>query len=187
MSPFAGQIAQLFTAHGGHTYDESVSMTDHMLQTATLASAADCADHLVLAALLHDIGHLLLAEQDLANPSDSHRHTDLHHEDLAAAFLRPHLPEIVVAPIALHVSAKRYLCATDDEYLARLSPASTHTLALQGGPFLESEVTAFQDNPDWQDALLLRRFDDDAKVSGTPTPTVEEFLARLLPSGGNRK
>ena len=47
-------------------------------------------------------------------------------------------------PVRLHVPAKRYLCATDPHYFAQLSPASVHTLKLQGGPMAAQEVARFE-------------------------------------------
>ena len=49
---------------------------------------------------------------------------DDRHEELAVRWLGKHFPEDVTEPIRLHVAAKRFLCATDGGYLARLSPAS---------------------------------------------------------------
>ena len=47
----------------------------------------------------------------------------------------------------LHVAAKRYLCAVEPAYLEALSPASVLSLELQGGPFDEREVAAFEASP----------------------------------------
>ena len=47
---------------------------------------------------------------------------------------RPSSRRVVTECVRLHVAAKRYLCATDPTYFGKLSPASVHTLSLQGGP-----------------------------------------------------
>ncbi len=186
MTEIANRILELFRTHGSHTYDETVSMADHMLQSATLAQEAGASDELVFAALVHDIGHLLLTERSAENAVSNHRETDLRHEVVAQEFLTQHFPSGVVEPIALHVDAKRYLCAVDSDYFARLSPASVNTLSLQGGPMSSGETASFERNRRWRQAVELRRFDDDAKVAGKLTPTVEHFVARLLPIGGNK-
>lgn len=181
----ADRILELFGEHGDHTYDESVSMAEHMLQAAARAEDAGASNDLVLAALLHDIGHLLLAEQSKTNAERTHRDTDLRHETVALEFLAPHVPLAVVDPIALHVEAKRYLCTVEPDYFARLSPASVHTLSLQGGRLSDTAVASFERKHGWRDAVKIRRFDDEAKVVGALTPTIDEYVARLLPMGGN--
>jgi predicted HD phosphohydrolase len=47
--------------------------------------------------------------------------------------LRRHFGEPVLAPIRLHVAAKRYLCAIDPDYRAELSAGSQRSLEMQGG------------------------------------------------------
>jgi gamma-butyrobetaine dioxygenase len=81
------------------------------------------------------------------------------------------------------VDAKRYLTATNSAYLKRLSPASTETLALQGGPMSDSEAAAFAALPDHQDLLRLRTWDDMAKDphwSGPDLESYREMLSRYL-------
>ena len=48
----------LFAARGAERYGESVSQLEHALQCAALARRARADDEVVLAALLHDVGHL---------------------------------------------------------------------------------------------------------------------------------
>jgi predicted HD phosphohydrolase len=79
----------------------------------------------------------------------------------------------------LHVDAKRYLCLADALYWDSLSPASQHSLELQGGAFSPADAQAFLAQPHWRDAVSLRRWDDLAKVPGAPTPPLAHF-ARLL-------
>ena len=43
------------------------------------------------------------------------------HEDAGGKVLSPFFPAEVTEPIRLHVAAKKYLCATDSSYYARLS------------------------------------------------------------------
>jgi hypothetical protein len=67
-------------------------------------------------------------------------------------------------PIALHVAAKRYLCATDNSYAARLSPACLQSLQLEGGPMNVEEIAKFESDEFAKDAVCLRRWDDLAKI-----------------------
>jgi len=82
----------------------------------------------------------------------------------------------VTEPVRLHVAAKRYLCATEADYFAKLSRDSVLSLALQGGPMSPEEVAAFAALPHADAAVQLRRFDEQAKVKGLETPAVAHFL-----------
>jgi len=81
----------------------------------------------------------------------------------------------VTEPVRLHVAAKRYLCATDPEYLAVLSPASIHSLQLQGGPYTAAEAAAYAATPFAPDAVAVRRWDDTGKLPGQVVPGFEHF------------
>lgn len=133
---FLDELAERFASHGAEPYGEAVSQAEHALQCATLAERAGCSDSLVVAALLHDIGHLY---EDPAQIDEE----DLRHEEFGARLLRELFPESVWQPVRLHVSAKRFLCAVDPSYHASLSPASRHSLVLQGGPFDERAAAAY--------------------------------------------
>src|SRR5262249_28661399 len=141
MNPVVQQIHDVFTLRGHDAYfGEAVSQLEHALQAAHLAEEAGASDSLVCAALLHDLGHLLrgLPENIAAEGIDDC------HEHAGASWLTRWFRPCVTQPILLHVTAKRYLCAVDPLYRARLSPASVQSLQLQGGPFTDEEVAAFE-------------------------------------------
>jgi gamma-butyrobetaine dioxygenase len=176
------EIFRVFAEYGAEQYlGEQVSMTEHMLQSAHAAELEGAPPRLVAAALLHDYGHFI---HDL--PEDSADHgIDTRHEEVGYAFLAEHFGDAVAEPIRMHVAAKRYLCAVEPAYLAELSPASVHSLELQGGPFDPGEIAAFEASPYAEDAVRLRRWDDVGKVPGLPTPELEHFrpvLERTLMS-----
>lgn len=184
MSERAGSVSEvmdLYREWGAQLYDEEIRQVDHALQTAALARAAGSADSLIVAALLHDVGHLL-AMADRGGPRD--RSTDLRHEARGSAYLAPLFPTSVTAPIALHVRAKRYLVTVDAGYAAVLSPGSTASLARQGGSLDAGAVAAFESNPGWKDAVALRRWDDHGKVDGLGVADLESYepLLRSLAS-----
>ena len=118
------EIFQLYGERGNGAYfGESVSMTEHGLQAAHFAHAAGSPSSLVVAALLHDVGHLVEeVPDDLADWT-----TDAGHERIGAEWLARRFPPAVSEPVRLHVPAKRYLLATDPAYLSNLSPASLVT------------------------------------------------------------
>ncbi|MFG2846631.1 phosphonate degradation HD-domain oxygenase [Kitasatospora sp. NPDC048296] len=173
-------IAELFAGEGAGEYlGEAVTMAEHMLQAAAAAEAAGAPDHLVAAALLHDIGHFqgALHGRDLMRGQDNrHSHTGA---DWLARWFGPEVTE----PVRLHVAAKRYLCAVEDGYRARLSEASEYTLQVQGGPMDEREAAAFAELPGAVDAVAVRRWDEQAKEAGASTPDFEHYrplLAALM-------
>ena len=160
-------------------YDEEVTELDHALQAAALAHADGAPDHLVAAALLHDVGHLV---SDDNVPLDEDLAEDFHHERVGARYLARWFGPEVTAPVALHVAAKRYLCAVEPGYLDDLSPSSARSLALQGGPMSPAEVEAFERLAHHEAATLVRRWDDRAKVAGLAVADLDAYrslLARL--------
>jgi phosphonate degradation associated HDIG domain protein len=176
MSGLIDEIFTVFREYGSEQYlGEQVSMTEHMLQAAYAAEQDGAPPRLVAAALLHDYGHFI---HDL--PADAAEHgIDTRHEEVAHAFLSRHFGAEIAEPIRMHVAAKRYLCATDPSYLGELSPASLHSLDLQGGPFDTAEVAEFERSPHAEDAVRLRRYDDVGKVAGLATPDLEHYRAVL--------
>lgn len=167
------QIEELFDLHGHTRYDgareEPVSSLAHALQCAQLAEWAEAPAPLVVAALLHDIGHFIA-------PVPAADAIDDVHELRALGFLATSFPAAVVEPIRLHVQAKRYLVTADVRYTHALSPASAHTLQLQGGPMSPDEVRLFESLPYAGQAAALRRWDDLAKHPGRKTPPLNYFL-----------
>ena len=157
---------------GQSFYDEVVTQLEHALQCAALAQQNDAGPTLITGALLHDIGHIILDEH---SAREAFLDTDLSHEEVGAQYLQPFFPDAVTTPIRLHVPAKRYLCTTDPSYHDGLSEASKRSLRLQGGPMSNEEREAFEQIPYFEDALVLRRWDDLAKVKGLDTPKLETY------------
>ena len=132
-------------------------------------------DGLIVAALLHDIGHLLHhAGEDAAEVG-----VDTQHEELGQRMLSSHLPHAVTEPIRLHVAAKRYLCFADPAYAQALSPSSQLSLQLQGGPMSVQDAQEFLAGPFARQAVALRLWDDEAKVPDFPVPLLEDYIPQL--------
>ncbi len=169
-------IAALLEEKGSHRYGlSSVNQLQHALQAALLAEQTGADAALISAALLHDIGHMVhgLGEDPAADGVDDR------HEELGRAYLAALFGPAVTEPVRLHVAAKRYLCATEADYFAKLSPDSVRSLALQGGPMSDEEVAVFRALPQSEAAVRLRRFDEGAKVRDLPTPPVAHFVPYL--------
>ena len=153
-------IEDIFDRRGAESYlGEDVTMSQHMLQAAHCAEKSGADGSLIVAALLHDIGHYKneIPETSLAKGIDNY------HEEAGANFLEDYFPLSVVEPIRQHVAAKRYLCAVKSDYFERLSAASIHTLNLQGGAMNEEEVKEFEKNVYLEQCINLRYWDEDAK------------------------
>lgn len=163
-------VVSFFAAAGEHCYDEAVTQLDHALQCAALACRARAADEVVLAALLHDVGHVAMNV-----PEDA----EGHHGLLGAALLRPFVPEQVAWLIEHHVVAKRYLCAVDPRYAAQLSPASARSLAVQGPCVHEAERFALESEPWFADAIRIRKWDDSAKDPHASSPPLIHYRGLL--------
>jgi gamma-butyrobetaine dioxygenase len=173
MSELITRMREMFEGEGLREYlGEDVSMAQHMLQAAGLARAAAAADHLVVAALVHDIGHFtgVITGRELMAGKENH------HDDAGADWLTGWFGPEVTEPVRLHVAAKRYLCAVDPAYIGALSDASVYTLRLQGGPMTDAEQAAFEGSPYVSDAIALRRWDDMAKDASASTPAFDEFV-----------
>jgi phosphonate degradation associated HDIG domain protein len=173
----ASQIIELFHQKGDTAYGgEEVSQTEHAFQAATAAErdGADC--ELIVAALLHDVGHLVhdLPEDCAASGIDDH------HQLLGEVFLKKHFSLRVTEAVRLHVAAKRYLCSCNPAYRERLSAASQTSLELQGGIMTDEEVAQFEAGEFAREATELRGWDDEAKIAGLETKGWEHFREPLV-------
>ncbi|MGO9427241.1 MAG: HD domain-containing protein [Steroidobacteraceae bacterium] len=183
MMSLAEQILAIFERRGAGAYfGERVSMTQHALQAAYFAQAEGAPPPLIIASLLHDIGHLIEeVPEDLADWT-----TDACHEIVGARWLAQRFLPEVYEPVRLHVPAKRYLCATDEHYFAKLSPASVVTLKLQGGPMSATEAARFEAEPFHREAVRVRRWDDAGKVAGLATPGLPAYGAMITELAARR-
>lgn len=178
MAPtFVDEIFEAFDRRGADQYGEDITQLEHALQCAQLAREDGASDSLVAAALLHDYGHLFEGRGEQAEHG-----IDAHHEAHGASLLKRWFGPEVTRPIALHVAAKRHLCATEPGYEDGLSDASRLSLQLQGGRFTPEQRQKFEAAPFAQDAIRLRRYDDAGKVQDARVPPLETYrdlLARL--------
>ena len=140
-------VVALFATRGAERYDEAVTQLEHALQCAALARRERADDEVVMAALLHDIGHLVRRTPD--GP-------DGHHGHQGAELLQPWVPARVAWLIEHHVVAKRYLCSVNPGYTERLSAASVRSLAAQGAVLDLEQRLALETQPWFGDAVRIR-------------------------------
>lgn len=157
-------------------YDnEAVSLLAHQLQCAASLAATRPDDvELQVAGLVHDLGWLAPREDGVTEVV-----LDAHHDRVGAMLVGPLLGPRVARLVGGHVTAKRYLVATDPAYVGRLSERSVVTLAFQGGPLDADAVAAFASSPDFEATLALRRADETAKDPDAVVPPLEHWMPAL--------
>ena len=168
--PLVDVVLDLLAGTADETYGERVTMLDHALQSAALAAADDAGDEMVLACLLHDLGHILGRAGDWGLPD---------HAEVGARALQPLLDRAIVEPIRGHVMAKRYRVAVEPTYHDHLSRASQMSLAEQGGPLCADDAEVFAAGAFAAEAMRLRAYDDDGKVDGLAIPPLESYRGLL--------
>ena len=149
---------------------EKVTISDHMIQTAMLAEKNHSPKSLVCACLLHDYGHFVIEDPDLLVSKS----IDGKHENVGFDFLKDYFKPEVTEPIKLHVQAKRYLCRKKS-YWNALSNASKISLKLQGGFMSGNEAKKFVSLKFHNNAILLRKYDDEGKIPNIKMKKIEEY------------
>ena len=167
-------IFNLYKEHGDSEYfGEAVSKTTHMIQTAFAAQNNNESDYLVLACLLHDIGHFL--EKDNMNGLGV-----IDHGKIGADFLRSlNMYEKICCLVENHILAKKYLVSKYDDYYNKLSSASKKTLEYQGGKMTKEEMELFENDPNFDLSLRVRNYDDIGKNIDVEIPTLESFSSLI--------
>ena len=170
-------VLELFRDKGSQADGEDVTSLEHALQCAALAELAGADETLIAAALLHDVGHLVADVQgterfDLSQDDDDH-------EAVGARVVSRLFGPAVAQPIALHVTAKRWRCTVEPEYLEALSATSRATLQAQGGLLDDDGCRRFEAHPGRGAALALREWDDIGKVPGLETKSLDDYVELL--------
>ena len=174
--PLRQELLDIFVGRATRRYGLSeINQLQHALQSAALAEADDAPPATVLAALLHDVGHMI---HELGEDPAS-RGVDDVHEELGAQWLARRFGPEVSEPVRLHVTAKRYLCTVESDYFGKLAPDSVRSLKLQGGLMSPDEVEAFRANPHHAEAVRLRRYDEEAKDPHARTPDFDHYLRHV--------
>jgi 2-amino-1-hydroxyethylphosphonate dioxygenase (glycine-forming) len=173
------EIMGFYRLHGGEEYaGEKVTQLEHMVQAAQLAGEQGYDEEVVLAAFLHDIGHICEAGHG-DNEMDGFGIKD--HEEIGAGFLKSRgFSKKVVRLVESHVEAKRYLTFKYPEYYEQLSDASRKTLEYQGGRMSEEEAAAFEQYPLFSLIIQMRKWDEQAKIEHKPLPDLEHYREMII-------
>ncbi len=168
------EIMGFYEQHGGEEYaGEKVTQLEHMVQAAQLAAEQGYDEEVVLAAFLHDIGHICESGHG-DNEMDGFGIKD--HEEIGAEFLKSRgFSKKVVRLVESHVEAKRYLTLRNPEYYEQLSDASKKTLEYQGGRMSEEEANAFEQYPLFSLIIQMRKWDEQAKIEHKPLPDLHKY------------
>ena len=171
------KLLELYRQAGNQEYHgERVSQLEHALQTAQQAADAGGSDEEIIAALLHDIGHIWPDDDSVVTGVGVVEHDRIGSEVLLGLGFSEGVAQIVAG----HVAAKRYLVANDQEYASKLSDVSVESLRLQGGPMSAEESTLFSQAPWAKEKLRVRVWDDQAKTPGTQVSGLETYRGLLL-------
>ena len=179
ITPVVEEIFELYQKHGSNEYaGEKVSQLEHMVQAAQLAKAGGYDDEIVLAAFLHDIGHICAASYLTA---DMNGFGIMNHEKIGANFLRKRgFSERIARLVENHVSAKRYLTFKFPEYYEGLSEASKNTLQFQGGQMNYDEAMLFEQDDLFEEFIAMRRWDELAKEENLPMQSMDYYKNLMI-------
>ena len=169
-------IFSYYEKYGDHDYiGEPVTQIEHMVQAAMFAEHDRRSKELVIALFLHDIGHLL----EFDSSDEKEKMGDLgvmNHETKGKIFLqRLGIPYPIPNLVENHVKVKRYLVGKNNKYYENLSEASKKTLTYQGGPMTEEEIIEFEKDPLFTQSLLIRDYDDMAKVPDVTIKSLDYY------------
>lgn len=172
------EIFDILQRRGQEEYlGEPVSQIEHACQTAQMAEAEGYEEEVVIAAFLHDIGHLCA----LPNEDEMPGLGILRHEQVGAAYLRKlGFSEKISRLVEGHVQAKRYLTFKNQQYFEKLSDASRQTLAWQGGRMNAEEAEAFESNFLFELMIKMRLWDEAAKAVNQLLPDLEKYRTMCL-------
>lgn len=178
------KVFDLYLKYGDNGYiGEEITQLEHATQAAFQAEEycdtnkikGKIRNDLILGALLHDIGHLIVFEnKSLETMGD---YGVMNHENIGAKYLGNYgFNDNICEFVSYHIRTKRYLITKNPEYYNKLSGASKKTFEYQGGKLSEKEMEDFENNPLFQFHLKIREFDDKAKST---EPKLLEKIKKL--------
>jgi predicted HD phosphohydrolase len=176
------QIIDIYNKFGSNDYiGENMTQTEHALQCAYYAKYYNYDNYLIIAALLHDIGHII--PYDTLSSADKMNNLGiLRHENKGSLFLSKLGYNDKICNLVLnHVNTKRYLCTIDNKYINKLSEASKKIMEYQGNLMTLEEIIEFKKNIYFEDCIKLRNLDDMGKqINNINYGKIEDYYNLLL-------
>lgn len=174
ITQIVNEVFDLYELYGDADYiGEPVSQLEHMVQSAQLAEQQGYDDEVILAAFLHDIGHLVAKQGDYDSMNG---YGAISHEKIGAEYLRSMgFSEKITRLVESHVEAKRYLTFKYPEYYQRLSEASRKTLKYQGGKMTAEEAALFEKDDLFELKIRMRKWDEQAKEENLPLGDIQRY------------
>lgn len=159
------------TSKAVNYFGEIVSKREHMIQTAILAQDNMESEQVILACLLHDIGHLL--KNDDMNGLGVQNHGIIGKQYLEEMGMNKKVCKLVEK----HIDAKRYLVSIDKTYYEKLSDVSNNKLEYQGGKMNVNEIETFEKDLDMLELLAIEYYDENGKKKKVKDlPPIESFI-----------
>tara|TARA_B100000965_G_scaffold108235_1_gene89452 strand:- start:558 stop:1130 length:573 start_codon:yes stop_codon:yes gene_type:complete len=173
---FISDLTEWYNTAGQNKYDEIVSISDHMLQAATIAHEEGAKKTEILSCLFHDVGHMIIDHDDRYKNEDRNKF----HETVAKDYLSQIFIDDVVGPIENHVNAKRWLCTTNQSYYDLLSPASKQSFKEQGSYMSDEEIKNFISSKYFESSVKVREIDDRAKFRDKSTNPIQFYREHII-------
>lgn len=171
-------IINLYIEQGHKKYDSHITHLEHALQTTEIAKKNGESEEFQLACFFHDIGHLLLDEN---NSNNEFLKKDLKHETIGFKYLYKNFNKDITDPIMYHVLAKRYLCTIDNNYYESLSIASKKSFQIQGGKIDDDFLKKLENNDKFKNAVKLRKYEDISKIHNNINLTINiDYIKNLI-------
>jgi len=172
-------LINMYNELGNSNYiGEKITQIEHAVQCALLAQNEKLPKEVVVAALLHDIGHIIGQKYNFETMGEF---GVKNHDTIGGKVLRKiGMCEQVCDLVENHVKVKRYLVYTDEDYYNSLSDASKQTLIFQGGKLSKEEVEEYEKNPNLELYIKLRKFDEKAKVENMTLPKMIDYRDLIL-------
>lgn len=179
MNDVVEEIFQLYEDYGAYDYiGEKVTQTNHMIQAAMVAEREGADKETILAAFLHDIGHLL-GHKNKLKQMDEWGTED--HDVIGGRYLRSKgFPEKICKLVENHVNAKRYIVTINTGYYYELSEASKQTLIYQGGRMSDEELYKFDRDPLRKIYFQFRKWEEQSKELNVELNSIEMYKNLML-------
>ena len=164
------EIIGLFEEYGNYQYtSENITLTEHMILCAMMAESENCDIEMIIAAFLHDIGHLLILQE--INQSCLMSHDFVAKQYLLSKGFNYRIASLV----GNHTQAKKYFVKLFPNYYQ--NPSKTYQY--QSEIMTDREMLQFKKDPFFKDLLIISEFDDRSKISNVRINSLE-YYRKLL-------